>query len=37
MKKIEELKIDVIHFSNEDIIATSTPTDFNNSYTGDYV
>ena len=34
---IEELKIDIICFGNEDVIVTSIPVDFNDKYTGDFI
>ena len=37
MDKIEELKVEVIRFGNEDVIATSQPENYNDNLNGDYV
>ena len=37
MNRIDELKLEVIHFETEDVIATSTPTDYNDNLNGDWI
>lgn len=37
MNRIEELKVEVIRFESEDVIATSQPVDYNDNLNGDWI
>lgn len=37
MNRIDELKVEVIRFEAEDVIATSTPTNYNDNLNGDWL
>ena len=37
MNRIDELKLEVIHFENGDVIATSTPDNYNDNLNGEWI